>query len=384
MWRLGWIVPGLAVAFTIVVILAALDRGGQEILRSSVASPISLRKIASIPLTSSRPAGTSVQKVAWSPDGRHLALVLGWGYEVLVLDSTTWREVSRISWQTFQPERGIAFLSNAEVVTMPDDNEVDSPMILAVYNSDTGQLIREMPKPPIFARQLAFAVTSTWDGQFIVTVQSSGIAGLFDGRSGRFIAPVATPPGSSTTAIEGGPAGRLALSVGTRGGRALTAPQKELYIVEAPSNHVSRIIRGHVPGIASIAWSPDAKMIASGASMLQGPGDGNWIRDSDPIRIWDVSTGKMISSFAGVYDPISRIAWHPASEILATLSAKGAGERGTAVRLWSVVQKTMLFEHTTTRAGMIRGLTFHPLTGHLIWERDGILNVFEMMQDRPS
>jgi WD40 repeat protein len=114
--------------------------------------------------------------------------------------------------------------------------------------------------------------------------------------------------------------------------------------------------------------------------MLRGAGDGKWIRDSDPIRVWDAAKGSMIASFAGFYDPIARIAWHPSNKVIATASAKGGErERGTAVRLWSMETKAMLFEHKTPGASLINGVTFHPRTGQLIWGWDGALYVFEIV-----
>lgn len=114
--------------------------------------------------------------------------------------------------------------------------------------------------------------------------------------------------------------------------------------------------------------------------MLRRTGDGKWIRDTDPIRVWDTATGDMIASFAGFYDPNSRIAWHPSNAIIATASAKGGkGERGTAVRLWSMDRKSMLFEHKAPGASLINGVTFHPGTGHLIWGEGGALHVFDII-----
>lgn len=210
------------------------------------------------------PRAAAFKRVAWSPDGRRLALSLGWGFELVVLDSSTWREATRIKWKTFQPERDIAFLSNTEIVTQSAENVTNSPMALAIYDSETGRSIREIPRPLQYARKLTDAVTTTLDGQFIATVEGLLNTALFEAKTGRFIGPVSAPTDTATMSIAGGPDGKLAMNVTYRGQRAVSDIRDELYVVDTASNSVDRVIRGHRPGIKSIAWSHNGRMIASG------------------------------------------------------------------------------------------------------------------------
>lgn len=145
--RVSFLWMGLGLVLVSGLLLGADGLGHRDVIQSAIRSSISLRQVVRIPLVSEKPSGSSVQKVAWSPDGRRLALSLGWGFELLVLDSSTWREVTRIKWKTFQPERDIAFLSNTEIVTQSAENVTNSPMALAIYDSETGRSIREIPRP---------------------------------------------------------------------------------------------------------------------------------------------------------------------------------------------------------------------------------------------
>jgi len=343
-------------------------------------STVSLREIGRVPIYSDKPSGGDVRKLAWSPDGNRLALVLGWGFEILVLDVSTWREVCRLKWMSFQPERDVAFLSNTEIVTSPADNGIDGSLALAVYDSETGHLLREIPRPPQYARRSTESITTTWDRQIIATSVNMDTA-LFEARTGMFVGRVATPVNTSTTTIAGGPNRRLAVNVIRKGHRPVSDIQDEIYLVDATSNRVERTLRGHVPGLQSIAWSPNGKMVASGATMLADDGHGKWLRDPDPIRIWDTATGKLITSFAGLFDPISSISWNPSGRIIATVSAKGGKrEMGAAVRLWSIEEKKMLFEYKTPGAQLVNGVTFNPKTGQLIWGYQGTLYIFQVIE----
>lgn len=128
-------------------------------------------------------------------------------------------------------------------------------------------------------------------------------------------------------------------------------------------------LRGHEDIISEIAWSPDGRMIASGAYdnaiRLWDAQNGDLIREIRRINsrvynlawspdsrilastshdkivsLWDVTSGDRVNSLAyGINDAIYGVAWTPDGHIL-------AHGRDYAVRLWKVHQskQTVLFE----------------------------------------
>ena len=74
------------------IMRSAVARDNVE-LPNSVASSVRLRQVGRVPLQSNRPDGGAVQAIAWSPDGRHLAVAFDWGSRVAVFDSGSWREI---------------------------------------------------------------------------------------------------------------------------------------------------------------------------------------------------------------------------------------------------------------------------------------------------
>lgn len=363
------------------VVIASVQGGAwaNDVIRSTTPSGVHLRQVARVPLKAAKPGGRSALALAWSPDGRQLAMSVNWGDQISVLETSTWSEVSRIVGGDFQPERQLAFLSDTEIVTSPSANLVDSPSAMAVYDSGTGRLIRELPRPTAFATGLVTAIAVPSSRQYMAYI-GGGIKQstfLFETASDKFVGRLATPPDATTSVVAAGPANQLAVSVIFLGERAGAHVRKEIYLFDAATKAVSRVLAGHIPDVGSMAWSPDGRFIASGASKLTGS-RGKWTRDADPIRIWDAERGVMALSFSGPYDPIYQLAWHPSKAVLATKSARNMDELGSAIRLWSIDRKEMIFEFRVPQSGSVNVLSFHPQTGHLVSAWGGELYVFEV------
>jgi WD40 repeat protein len=80
---------------------------------------------------------------------------------------------------------------------------------------------------------------------------------------------------------------------------------------DAASGKATRTLRGHTTAVASMAWSPDGKRLAS--------------TDVRQIKVWEAATGKEISSKAIV---VLSIAWSPDGARLA------GGDTGGIIWVW--------------------------------------------------
>jgi WD40 repeat protein len=74
-------------------------------------------------------------------------------------------------------------------------------------------------------------------------------------------------------------------------------------------------LQGHTGNVYSIAWSPNGKTLASGS------GDRT-------VKLWDIATGKLLSSLWGHTGGVYTVAWSPDGKTLAS----GSDDR--TVKLW--------------------------------------------------
>ncbi len=95
-----------------------------------------------------------------------------------------------------------------------------------------------------------------------------------------------------------------------------------------------RTLEGHLQAIASIAFSPDGKLLVTGGTTTI------WMDGKAPLRdlgdvsaqllVWDVAAGKVLSTITGHVGEVRAIAFSPSGELFGT-----ADSIGRAIRLWA-------------------------------------------------
>lgn len=355
------------------VVLADSRLAARDSLRSTPTSSISLLKTRTIRF-GGRSEGAQAWALAWSPNGRRLAIADN-ADKVFVFDTLDWREVCRFGRGSAPSGSTLAFLSDTRIITLAAHNDIGGSWIFAIHDTETGRVVERVSRPSTLAKGSVTALVVTPTRDYLVTVVSGRetVAAAFETTSWTFLHQLALPERSRPRIVAAGPPNRVAINVLPPGASTL---EQAIYIFDVASNAVTARLSGHIPGVESIAWSPDGRLIASGATGYRRRGGTEWIRNEDPIRIWNSDTGEMVTSFVGFFEEVHRTAWHPPGKVFATVGGKGKSEYGYALRIWSPSKRQMLLEYKPDGVPLITELSFQPTTGHLVLARDGELQVY--------
>jgi WD40 repeat protein/serine/threonine protein kinase len=291
----------------------------------------------------------NVVDVACSANGQLLAVGCKSGL-VVVIDRATGAEVAR---HDFQSNICLISLSPAGDVV----SEVDLNGALKVWNRNTGQT-------HVFSKdgvgQCLRAPTFSRDGSRMATLPFLSPVGMkpavvWDVASGRRIdhMPTQDHPGrlwfasdSRTLFADGSrspriwhldppselpsPAGHLdeAWSAAYSADGKLLATGSddtdEPHTIKLWNPVTAQLVRawcGGVGTVASLAFSPDGRILVSGH-----------LTPLDGVRIWDVSTGRLLNTLRGHKDMVRSVAFSPDGRLLAT----GGGYKGLVNKDWNI------------------------------------------------
>ncbi|WP_422002986.1 WD40 repeat domain-containing protein [Reyranella sp.] len=310
---------------------------------------------------------------------RYFAVVVDNTNKVVVLETSGWQKVSQFDRAQMLGTSTLAFLTNSEIATLAEQGR--SPWAFAVHDAATGRLDRHVQRPPEFSQAVTNAIVVTSDGRYaavLVGIRETAIL-IFNAVTGDFIGRLATPSGSWSRRLVTGPADQLATDINFFGIAARATVRKEIQTFDVTSNERARVLQGHVPLVGAIAWSPEGRYIASGAAGLTKENASTWIRDNDPIRIWDASTGSLVRSISGFHDGVAALAWNASGTLLASVGGKDERERGYALRLWTLTKPEPIFDYRVPGTEPVAPLSFDPRSGRLILGWRGDVYVYDVV-----
>jgi WD40 repeat protein/serine/threonine protein kinase len=279
-------------------------------------------------------ANKHILSVAWSPDGRRLAAggdfsgIRVWDADSGSLLYTSWGNYFRVHAVAFTPD-GKALLAAGS-----------GPSVL-VRDPTTGEVIRDIPP---HEQQTAGTNCIEWSpddrmlassGSFETTVR------LWDRETGGLLR--STGSGyirGSRDMISGvawSPNGKW-LASGSNDGK--------LRLWEAQSGQELATFESRVGPIHCVAWSPDGKLLADG--------------ERHAVQIWDVNAHKTVHVLEEHAGAVLDVRWSADGAYLASLD-----QEGPVIRIWQISTGKLL--HTLSGLDKIIGWSTH---GHTLVARD--------------
>jgi WD40 repeat protein len=264
------------------------------------------------------------ERLALARDGKRLMVVAGSEGLELKDDQVSWSHLSGQQWEVvsiWDAQAGVQISSiqgnlnrtggaiqhlspDGKLVLMVQSDAQGNTFAPALYDADTGKLIRTLTDP--LARTTG---SSRWDaaafspdGRTVVAQRGGTRALLFwDAATGQHLGSYQ----SGTKFAWGSP--RLAFAPDSKVVAVIS--ERNVFLVDAATRTELRMLRGHEERITSMAFSPD------GARLLTGSEDGSAI-------LWNVASGAIVSVYKGHAGPVKHVAYSPDGMRVATASGE--------------------------------------------------------------
>jgi Tol biopolymer transport system component len=244
--------------------------------------------------------GDDVLSVAFSPDGRLLAMASSLG--VYLYDAETLAEVRFLP--TDAPVRSAAFSPDGRTLA---SGSLDNTIRL--WDAASGALLRTLEEHTWPVLSVAFSP----DGRALASGSVDNTIRLWDAASGALLR---TLEGHTYTvhSVAFSPDGRLLAS---------GSVDNTIRLWDAASGALLRTLEGHTDDVLSVAFSPDGRLLASGSA-------------DNTIRLWDAVSGALRRTLEGHTWSVDSVAFSPDGRLLASASDD------RTIRLWDAASGALL------------------------------------------
>ncbi len=320
----------LSIAWAVIVLSASIPGAYAHLEATPSATPSAPQVI--LPSKTIQLTGF-VDSVAWSPDGARLASI---DYGVLRMwDTQTWQPMF-VAWADSIP---VAWHPNGKQIATTKGGEVER---LLIWDIATGTLVKQFKRPEE-GNAVAWISRAAWspDGKMVATNASDGGILLWNVETGvirslersQYTGVVGVSWSPDSKKVAGGYAiwdvakGRKVLDIkggnwpswnhtGDRIANADVEPT-QVQVRNANTGRIIWRLKGHTGNVLTVAWSPDDRLLASGAN-------------DSTIIIWDTRTGRAVAILKGHTRSLNSVSWEPNGRRIASGSLDGT------IRIWDV------------------------------------------------
>jgi WD40 repeat protein/tRNA A-37 threonylcarbamoyl transferase component Bud32 len=267
----------------------------------------------------------AVTGIAFSPDGQHLASA---GLEPLVRiwDVHTGQLVRPLQGHS-DVVYGVAYSPDGSLLaTASWDHTVK------IWNAALGQEVRTLLGHTKDVWRVAFSP----DGRLLASVSKEAVK-VWDVATGQEVRTLGPVGGLERYGLAYSPNGQLV---------AVTMHDQTVILWNVETGEKVQVFRGHTSTVKNVAFSPDGRLVASGAGDLSRS-------DRGEVKVWESATGREVFHLRSHTDPIFGVAFSPDGQRLVSAS------QDQTVKIWDVEtgQEVLTLR---AHADTVRAVAFSP------------------------
>lgn len=212
----------------------------------------------------------------------------------------------------------LAWSPDGRYIAIPYQNTIN-PMIV-VWDASTCKLVTTFQGQS----DISFDVEWSPDGKYIASASADKTVRVWDVATHQPLYIYHDPAGQAIYRLAWSPNGKRIASIDAAG--------STVDVWDAFTGGHTIIYSNHSHNITTIAWSPDGKRIASGGSYTQT--DGSLMGE---VQLWNPDTGEHLFTYRDNPNPVLTVAWSPDGTLIASADgfspANSSGGQST-VKVW--------------------------------------------------
>jgi WD40 repeat protein len=313
----------------------------------------------------------AVFSVAWSPDGTQVATGGILDLTVSIWDPATGRLVRTLTDRpgsvralAYSPDGRFLVAGRGFVASTKDHMSVD------IWETRRAGLVRSL-RGPVHATTGSMdvdAMAFSADGAQLIAAYLDVVV-IYDVKTGGTIRTLPLPPFVAGTSLASSPDGRTIAGGDIRG---------TIRIWDGTTGSLVRTIAAHSGSVRSLAYAPDGKALASSTEtgIIQGrlneaTREFERKRNDDPIRIWDLHTGKLRAELAGHTAKVQAVRYGRGGKHLFSAS------QDRTIKIWDVATSRSI-ETLKGHGDLIYSLALSPDGRHLASAGGSVVTLWEL------